>query len=91
MKMKQCMGIFLIMSSCLFAEIREITPLSEFSSVLLGETVQKNTKPEKVISHKAEEKKSVSTMSGIPKHSRNISQKDTSQFVDISEQTIGMV
>ncbi len=86
MKMKQCMGIFLIMSSCLFAEIREITPLSEFSDILLGETVQKNTKPEKVISHKAEEKKSVSTMSEMPKHSRNISQKDTSQFVDISEQ-----
>ncbi|MDY6172381.1 MAG: toxin-antitoxin system YwqK family antitoxin [Fusobacterium necrophorum] len=86
MKMKQYIGIFFIMSFCLFGEIREITPLSELSNNILGEKAQKTSKVEKNISKISKEQKNTPNMSETTKYSRNISQKDSSQFVDISEQ-----
>src|SRR3712207_2476992 len=86
MKMKQYVGMFFILSFCLFGEIREVTPLSELSSNILGEKVQKTSKIEKNIPKFSEEQKNTSTILQSLGHSRNISQKDSSQFVDISEQ-----
>src|SRR3712207_7486972 len=89
MKIKQGIGIFFIISSCLFGEIREVTTLSELSNDILGTKAVKTSKIEKVeknVSKISEEKKMIPSLAVIPKHSRNISQKDSSRFADISEQ-----
>lgn len=89
MKIKQGIGIFFIISSCLFGEIREVTTLSELSNDILGTKAVKTSKIEKVeknVSKISEEKKMIPSLAAIPKHSRNISQKDSSRFLDISEQ-----
>src|SRR3712207_8365026 len=81
MKMKQYVGMFFILSFCLFGEIREVTPLSELSSNILGEKVQKTSKIEKNIPKFSEEQKNTSTILQSLRSEEHTSELQSRQYL----------